>query len=166
MYYINNFLIYSIFGFILEIIICYIFKNSINSGILYGPWTPVYGVGILIIIYINNKLKKFRKSQKYFLLFIFSFLILTIIEFIGGYLIEYIFNDIYWDYSSLPLHIGKYISIEISTIWSILSIIYVRYLKPFTDKISRYIPPIITIIVFLAFIVDFIITIITKQKIF
>ena len=166
MYYINNFLIYSIFGFILEIIICFILKNPINSGILYGPWTPVYGIGILIIIFLNNKLKKYKKTKHYLLLFLFSFIILTFIELIGGYLIEFTFNDIYWDYSALPLHIGKYISIEISLIWGLLSIIYVKYLKKFTDTISRYIPPIITIILFLAFITDFIITLINKQKLF
>lgn len=45
MYYINCFFLYSFLGFIIENIVHLINKDDSGSGILYGPWTPIYGVG-------------------------------------------------------------------------------------------------------------------------
>ena len=56
MFYINFFLFFSIFGYLFETLCAYIFKSGFNSGILYGPWTPLYGFGVLIILIISNKL--------------------------------------------------------------------------------------------------------------
>ena len=48
MYYINTFLFYSILGHFLENFI----YRKIDSGILYGYWTPIYGMGALFIMFI------------------------------------------------------------------------------------------------------------------
>ena len=58
MYYINNFLFFSIFGHILESTVYLILNNNGYSGILYGPWTPVYGFGIILIILIYKFINK------------------------------------------------------------------------------------------------------------
>ncbi len=49
MYFLNCFFIYSILGFILECLFTLITKNHFASGILYGPWTPVYGFGAIFV---------------------------------------------------------------------------------------------------------------------
>ena len=54
MYYIKYFFITSILGFFLETIVC----TNYESGILYGPWTPIYGIGSIIIIYVSDKILK------------------------------------------------------------------------------------------------------------
>ena len=91
MYYINCFWVYSIIGFILETISYSIFKWSGESGILYGPWTPLYGFGAVIIIfttkYIFKNLKK-NKYIKFFLVFLFNFFLLSFIELVGGIFIN------------------------------------------------------------------------------
>jgi len=158
MYYVNVFLLYSFFGFIFENFICLILKNNPESGILYGPWTPIYGLGVLIIMFIYNRLKQKKETTKGILLFIISFIFLTIIEYIGGVSIKFIFDKTLWNYTGLPLHIGKYISIEVSFIWAIGSLIYIYLLKPITDNIILVIPKLITYIVSILFILDFIIT--------
>ena len=81
MYYINNFIFFSLFGHLLESTI-YLFLNNNNySGIMYGPWTPVYGLGVIIIIIIYNIIKKTKltKFKKIILITIINIIFLTII---------------------------------------------------------------------------------------
>jgi len=117
MYFINNFFFYSIIGHIFESII-YLFCEG-ESGILYGPWTPVYGIGVVIIFsfYIYFIKKGFSKKIIIWNLFLVVFILLTLIECIGGYLLELIFGTVFWNYDGLPLHIGNYISLEISALF-------------------------------------------------
>ena len=167
MYYINNFYLYSILGFIYENFICILLNNNMESGFMYGPFTPIYGIGILVIIIIYNNTKNIKNNFiRNLLIFIFSVIILTIMEYVGGILINLIFNKDYWNYSYLPLHINKYISLEISFIWGIASLIYVNILKRITDKIVLMIPKYITYIVSIVFILDLVLTLFNNQKIF
>jgi len=50
MNYLNIFFFFSILGHLVE----NIFTTNYTSGILYGYWTPIYGVGIIIILLLNN----------------------------------------------------------------------------------------------------------------
>ena len=166
MYYINNFLLFSIIGHILESIIYLTLDNNGYSGIMYGPWTPVYGFGIILIIIIYNFIKKSNISniKKVISIFFISMILLTLIEYIGGISIEYLFHKKLWSYKNLKFNIGRYISLEISFIWGLCSIFYVYIIKPITDKITKKIPKYITITLLVFFINDLIITIINKLK--
>ena len=99
MYYAKYFFITSIIGFIIESVVCGNFKG--NSGILYGPWTVVYGFGSVLILLINKIVSKNIKNKvlKIISLFIISTISLTILELFGGILIEKIFGIVFWDYS-------------------------------------------------------------------
>ena len=153
MYYINYFFVFSIFGHLLESLL------SKKSGILYGYWTPVYGFGCLLILYIHKLLDKFFKKYnikkfKALILFITSFIFLSLIELIGGILIKKLFGFDMWNYKKMIFNIGKYISIETAIIWGISSIILVYLIKPFLDKIIVLIPKYISYILILFFIID------------
>ena len=165
MYYLNNFFMFSILGFIMETVVNLCLKNDLNSGFLYGPYTPVYGLGILIIILVNKYLdqKKLIKLKKFTITFVINTLLLTFIELIGGYLIKWCFHTSLWNYSGLPLHIGKYISIEISIIWGIISLVYIYFIKKRSDKIVEKIPNWLTYTLLFIFIIDFICTIVFKM---
>lgn len=166
MYYINNFLLFSIFGHLLESIIYLFLNNNEYSGILYGPWTPVYGFGIILIIIIYNLIKKTKLTgiKKAISIFLISMILLTIIEFIGGISIEYFFHKKLWSYKDLKFHIGRYIALEISIIWGLCSILYIYLIKPITDKIIKRIPYYITICISVFFVIDLIVTIFNKIK--
>ena len=163
MYYINYFFIFSIIGHLFETII------SNKSGILYGFWTPVYGFGCLIILFIHKLLDKYEKDKninnfsKKIILFFTSFIILSIIELIGGFLIELIFGIEMWNYSNFMFNIGKYISLETSLIWGISSLILIYALKPFIDKIINRIPKVITYILSFLFVLDCMLTLLLKR---
>ncbi|MCI8485493.1 MAG: putative ABC transporter permease, partial [Lachnospiraceae bacterium] len=149
MYYINCFFIYSIIGFLFEHIIYFLLGHEGDSGILYGPWTPVYGIGILIIILVSNFIFKNLHSSKLLqtlVIFIAVVVLLTTIELLGGILIEKIFKITFWDYSNFKFHIGKYIALEISLAWGLLSIFVVYIIKPLLDKLIFKIPIWLTVI--------------------
>lgn len=164
MYYINTFFINSIIGFLFETIWCTILGWNSNSGILYGPWTPVYGIGCIIIIiiydWLNKKLE--NKFSKFVIFAIITPILLSSIEMIGGYIIEAIFNQTFWDYSDHKFNIDKYASLEMTLIWLIAAFFYIFVLRKIIDKFIYYISKQLTYILIFLFITDLFITLILK----
>lgn len=143
----------------------YKFKDACrHSGILFGPYTLVYGFGILTILIINNLFKKFKinKILKNILLFITLILSLTLIEWLGGNIINLIFDIDLWDYSKHSIHFGKYVSLTISICWGILGLIFIYFLKPMTDKLIKTIPYKLTKLFLSIIFIDSIITLLFK----
>ena len=167
MYFFNCFFIYSILGFLLESTFNLISIKSFESGILYGPWTPIYGIGAIITIIISNQIfKKMHKSRvtETIVTFLVLTVTLTSIEWLGGILIEKLFNITMWNYKNFTFNIGKYITLEMALAWGIISILVIYFIKPIIDKIEKKIPKSLTIILIILFLADLIITIITKLK--
>ena len=158
MYYMNYFFIFSLLGHIIESF----FYESGDGGILYGPYTPVYGIGVCIIVFMTNLINKKNIKFKWFYIFLTGLIVLSFIEYIGGILIEKIFKVVFWDYSDMKFHIGKYISLEMAIIWGILSLIISYLIKPFCDKWIKKIPNFITWVLIIVFLVDCLTTFFTK----
>lgn len=158
-YYLNTFIIYSVLGFIFETTLKYLFFPNMNNGFLIGPWIPIYGLGSCIIIFIMRlvfnrfKVKRFIKVIS---LFFMSSIILTLLEFIGGNLIEILTDKVFWKYDKLMFNFGHYIALEISIVWGIMSLVVTYILKPLLDKLVKKIPNSITYSVLLLIIIDFI----------
>ena len=168
MYYLNTFLIYSILGFLLETIRSFFVNSKFTSGILYGPWTPIYGIGIVIVILISNYLFSHLHLSRWvetFITFIIITIVLTLLEWIGGVLIEKIFHVVFWDYSKEALSIGKYISLSKSLIWGVGSIIFIYVLKPLLEGVIKRVPVPVTVILTLLMLSDLILTFVNKSKI-
>lgn len=167
MYLLNCFFVYSIIGFIIEGLYTLIVSGHFSSGILYGPWTPVYGFGAILTIVISKKIfKNMHKSR--FVETIVTFIVLTVtltfIEWLGGILIENLFHETLWNYKDYKYNIGKYISLEMSLVWGIVSIFIIYFVKPIIDKLEKKIPKFITIIFATLFIIDLITTTVVKLK--
>ena len=96
--------------------------------------------------------------------FVILTIVLTIIEWIGGILIENLFHETLWNYKNYKYNIGKYISLEMSLVWGIVSIFVIYFIKPLIDKLEKRIPKFITIIITILFIVDLITTTVIKLK--
>lgn len=167
MYYLNSFFIYSFLGFCLETIVAFVTKSHFKSGILYGPWTPVYGIGSVMIILLSHYLfYNLHMPRIYETIFAFVIItiLLTAIEWLGGIGIEYFFHKTFWDYSDSPWAIGKYISLSMSVLWGIGSIIFIYLIEPYLKPmIERILLP-LTILAVILFIVDFGMTIVKNIK--
>lgn len=162
MYYINSFFVYSFFGFLFESILSIIAKNSFNSGILYGPITPIYGIGVIIIIIVSKYFFKNLHMPRWIetiVVFFILIFVLTLIEWFSGILIEKLFGIIFWDYSDSKYNLGPYISLEISLFWGIASVILIYIIKPLIDIIVKNIPRKVTIIFIVLFMFDLVFSI-------
>ena len=88
---INCFFIYSVLGFSFEATYNLITSNHFSSGIMYGPWTPIYGIGAILTIQIHKSIfeksnqNKFVKNLMFFITIIIT---LTILEWLGGIFLE------------------------------------------------------------------------------
>ena len=162
MYYANNFLAFSIFGHAFETIIYKILNVTNKSGFMYLFWTPFYGTGIVIDIviykYLSKKIK--NKKKRIIVLFLSLFIILSLLEFIGGLLLLKLFNKVMWSYTNIPFHIGKYVSIPSTILWVLMSLLYLFVIKKYTDKLISKVNPVITIILSLLSVGDLVISII------
>lgn len=167
MYYLNCFIIYSILGFLLETIVAFITKSGFNSGIMYGPWTPIYGIGVVVILLLSHyffmNLHLPRWIETIIVFFIVS-IFLSCLELIGGVLIEKAFNITFWDYSSHNFNIGKYISLEMTFVWGIATIIFIYIINPLLESMIKKIPNYITIVVLILMFSDLIITFLKEKK--
>lgn len=168
MYYLNTFLLYSILGFLLETVRSFLVNSKFTSGILYGPWTPIYGLGIVLVILISNYLFSHLHLSRWvetLITFMIITLVLTLLEWIGGVLIEKIFHVVFWDYSKEAFSIGKYISLSKSLMWGVGSILFIYVLKPLLEGVIKHIPIPVTIILTLLMLSDFILTFVNKSRI-
>ena len=168
MYYIKTFLLYSLLGFIMESTLYKVKLVNKHSGIFYGPMTAVYGVGIASIVLLNKYFFtkiKCNKILKLLIEFLTLTIILSLIEYLGGNILNYLFNIDMWDYSDMNPHFGKYICLECSIIWGILGTLYIHIFKQFTDKLLNQITNKEAYFFLALFIIDTIITLITKLSI-
>ena len=167
MYYLNCFFLYSILGFFLETGYSYITKNNFESGILYGPWTPIYGIGVVVIILLSNyffmNLHMPRWLETVIVFFVVA-IFLSCLELIGGVLIEKVLHIKFWDYSSHKYNIGSYISLEMTIIWGIATVIFIYIINPILKNVVKLIPKYITFILLIGMFVDFCLTIYHNLK--
>lgn len=130
------FMIGSVIGYATEMIVAFVQKGHFESrqGLLYGPFAPVYGIGMLIY-YIFFEITKIENKKKVFLS---SMLLGGVVEYICSFVQEKVFGTISWDYSTLPLNINGRTSLLHCTYWGIAGILYVMYIKPLTYKIDKF----------------------------
>ena len=165
MYYTKIFLLYSLLGFIMESTLFKIKLSKKHSGIFYGPVTAVYGVGIISIELLNKyffKKIKCSKILKLIIEFLSLTIVLSLIEYLGGNILNFLFDIDMWDYSNIKPNFGKYICLQNSIIWGILGTVYIHIFKPFTDKIINQITPKETYLFLGLFIIDTILVLVTK----
>ena len=149
-----SFILYSFLGWLTETTFVSINrKQFINMGFLDGPFSPIYGSGALAII-----LFIFPFRHNFFLFFIMSIFIASIIEYITSLFFEKAFNITWWNYSDKPFNLHGRICLEYSFYWGILSTLVLTFLHPhiipFITFLSDYIGPVGVIIFMIYFIID------------
>lgn len=121
------FIIGSFIGYICETIWCIIRWKKIESrkGLIYGYLIPIYGIATLMISLIVDC----YGIKNYFLFFIITFLICSIVEYISSFCQEKCFGTKSWDYSKMKGNINGRINILYLSIWSIMGIFWCKYYK-------------------------------------
>ena len=164
MLYLKYFILYSIIGFTFESDVFKISKSLSHSGIIFGPYTIVYGFGGLASLVINKLLNCIDNIYLNFITCYFLFTIsCSLIEFISGHIINYLFKKDSWNYSNHKYHFGKYVCLDYSLFWGLLATIFTKVLQNFFHYILAPIPSYIVIIFLLIIVVDFFLSLLKKD---
>lgn len=162
--YIWYFFAYSFLGWCTEVVFA-AFKNGrfVNRGFLNGPICPIYGFGLVAVLYLLEPLR-----NNLLLLYIGSVVLTTGIELVTGFLMEKLFHHRWWDYSKMPLNIGGYVCLPFSLIWGIACLLIVDVLQPRIAWLPTVIPePLGTVLLVIfgaGFLTDVCVTVATVAK--
>lgn len=126
------FIIYSFLGFVIETLFALINFGVLESrqGFLYGPFSPIYGIGAVAIIVTLKA--KFTKNN--YTLFFGGFLMGSITEYVVSFFGEAILNVKWWDYSDRFLNINGRICLMYSIFWGLLGLYLLKSINPKIDK--------------------------------
>ncbi len=121
----------SFLGCIFETFLCYFQRGYFESrkGLIYGPFNPVYGIGVLIIIYYLENQNKTLK------LFIRGAFLGGIIEYLCSWVQENFFGTTSWNYKNYPFNFDGRTSIYHMMWWGIFSILLMKIIYPLVLKI-------------------------------
>ena len=129
------FMIGSILGYVVEMIVALVQNGHFVSrqGLLYGPFTPVYGIGILVY-YIFLRIVKNRDKK---IVFISSMILGGITEYLCSYIQEKAFGTVSWDYSNWLFNIDGRTTLIHCTYWGFAGLLYASYIEPLIPKIEE-----------------------------
>lgn len=130
------FIVYAFFGWCTEV--AYAALNTgkfVNRGFLNGPYCPIYGCGVTIVVAVLTPLK-----ENIGILFLGSFFLTTILEYLTGLILEKAFHNKWWDYSKVPFNIHGYVCLKFSILWGLACVFVMRVLHPGIYKSITLIP--------------------------
>lgn len=155
------FLIYAFIGWCTEVAYAALDTGKfVNRGFLNGPYCPLYGCGVVIVVAALTPLK-----DNLLILFAGSFLLTTTLEFLTGFLLEKVFHNKWWDYSNFPFNIRGYVCLKFSVYWGLACTFVMEIVHPliywFITAVPR-IPGIVFLVLLMSvFAADFVITVAT-----
>ena len=130
------FMIYAVVGWMVEVAYAAVETGKLsNRGFLNGPVCPIYGFGMVIVIFA---LQPFNKNVP--ILFAGSFVLTSVLEFITGAVLEKPFNTKWWDYSDMPFNVCGYVCLKFSIGWGIGGVFIMRVIQPSVAKLVTKIP--------------------------
>lgn len=131
-----QFFIYAILGWILEVVYCSVKEGKFtNRGFLAGPWCPIYGFGGLLMVHLLTPLEHSAA-----LIFLGAMVIASGVELVGGWLLEKIFHQRWWEYDDMPFNLGGYICLAYSMAWGLGGVIVMRVLHPAVMDTFAFVP--------------------------
>lgn len=139
------FLIASIIGTIVEAIWCYITLGIIEArkGVIYGPLSPIYGYGAVLMTLCTFKIAKKRDLY----IFLICMVIGGVFEWVCSFVQETFLHTISWDYSDTQVNIGGRTNLLFAFCWGILGLLWVKDLYPLLSNLIEKIPKKIGIII-------------------
>jgi len=127
------FLLGSLAGFVLEGLWC-IFKTGAwesHSATVIGPFCIIYGFGA-VVVYLISTWMKGRRLPLQFILFSVAG---ALVEYFGSLFQEVILGSVSWDYSDHFMNISGRVSLQMTLLWGVLGIFFVRLFFPLLVKL-------------------------------
>ena len=97
-----------------------------RAGLLYGPFSPIYGFGGLLMTVALNRFH----DKPIPLIFLVSALIGGCFEFFVSWIMQYAFGIVAWDYSGTFLSIDGRTNFMFMCFWGLLGVMWIKLLLP------------------------------------
>lgn len=136
------FLIYSCLGWCLEVVYAAVTTGRlVNRGFLNGPVCPIYGFGMVIVLYALTPL-----VDNTLLLYLGGVILPSALELVGGWALYKLYRTRWWDYSDYPFNIGGYICLEFCLLWGVGTLVVMRIVHPIIAGLVAMVPTLVGVI--------------------
>ena len=136
------FLIYSCLGWCLEVVYAAVTTGKlVNRGFLNGPVCPIYGFGMVIVLYALTPL-----VDNILLLYLGGVILPSALELVGGWALYKLYRTRWWDYSDYPFNIGGYICLEFCLLWGVGTLVVMRIVHPIIAGLVAMVPTLVGVI--------------------
>ena len=141
-YVLAYFLIYSCLGWCVEVVYAAATTGElVNRGFLNGPVCPIYGFGMVIVLFALTPLQ-----HSVLLLYIGGVILPSALELVGGWALYKLYRTRWWDYSDRPFNIGGYICLEFSLLWGVGTLVMMRAIHPAIAGMVELVPPLVGLV--------------------
>lgn len=119
------FIVGAFLGFLFETLWCYIKTGELinKQGLWYGPFKPIYGIGLILITVFLYKIK----DKNIIFLFLGGVIIGSVFEYAASLFQEYSFGTSTWSYKGLSNNLNGRIYLPYSLAWGAISVIWLKY---------------------------------------
>lgn len=132
-------LIGSLLGYVIEMLWYHHLRGKwINrKGVIYEPYSPIYGIAMAGFVYLFYKLRK----KGIWFLFLLGSVVGSLFEYICGYLQEKVLGTKSWDYSGKHFQIHGRICLEFALYWGLIAVAIMKIIYPICSCLIENLPP-------------------------
>lgn len=130
--------LFSFFGYVVEMLFEIVMLGTYQSrqGLIYGPFSQIYGIGAVIGIVAS---RKYHHKNLAFI-FLFCAVLGSVYEYCSSLFLEVVFGASAWNYSQSFLNIQGRTSPEFSFYWALTGTLIIKFLYPALCRFLRKIP--------------------------
>lgn len=135
------FFVYGLLGWCAEVIFATVKEHRlVNRGFLCGPICPIYGFGMVALLYAARALGAPGLPLSVPVVFVVGGVLTTLLELVAGWGLYRLFRIRWWDYTGIPFNLGGYICPQFSLLWGLGSVVMVKGLHPLLARLGDRIP--------------------------
>ena len=158
------FFLYGCIGWCVEVVYAAVKEHKlVNRGFLCGPICPIYGFGMVGLVYSVQLIPlPDSGSMSAVSIFFIGMVLTTAIELVGGWVLYKLYHIRWWDYSKMKYNLGGYICPQFSLVWGLGSVLMIKVVHPLLARGSNPMPfrvmLILDIVLLILFVVDVIVS--------